>query len=67
MTTSALVLIPLALLLVVLLLCFAGCGEIIGIDPWRPSPAPKATPRVHSHHSRGTDAGGLLAFGRAGR
>jgi hypothetical protein len=27
-----------------LLLCFAGCAEVIGIDRWRPSPDPKPPP-----------------------
>jgi hypothetical protein len=45
MTTSALVLIPSALLLIVLLLGFTGCAEIIGIEPWRPSrPSPPSPP-----------------------
>jgi hypothetical protein len=45
LTTSALFLIPPTLLLIVLLLCFAGCAEVIGIEPWEdpkqePSPPP---------------------------
>jgi hypothetical protein len=43
MTTSALVLVPSALLLIVLLLGFTGCADIIGIEPWGPGPSPRPT------------------------
>jgi hypothetical protein len=44
MTTSALVLIPPTLLLIVLLLGFTGCAGLLDVEPWRPSPEPEPPP-----------------------
>ena len=61
MTTSALVLIPSALLLIVLLLGFTGCGEIIGIEPWRPrGPSPRPPSPPYSDDVLGEQ--GLVAY-----
>jgi hypothetical protein len=44
MTTSALVLIPPTLFLIVLLLGFTGCAGLLDVEPWRPSPEPEPPP-----------------------
>jgi len=62
MTTSALVLIPPTLLLIVLLLGFTGCGELIGIDPWRPKgPSPPSSPSP-PYSDYVLDEGSLVAY-----